>query len=483
MSMKKAIYRKFVLVILLALGLCTVIFYLIAGNILLDNTRKDLLYSLQMVDAMLDYDGDLKEQFSRMDALSQAQAAGLEKGLLSGDSRRLTILTTGGEVCVDTDVDDTAVMDNHLAREEIKDALEKGVGCSMRYSETLGTSMLYAAAMSSNGGYVIRLAIPFKGISEYIVVLLPALLLAVGVTLLISLIIADRFAKSVTKPLGEIAGEMDKIQQDAPDFHFEQYGYEELNVIAKTTEQMSRSVKSYIRKLEFEKQVRQEFFSNASHELKTPITSIKGYTELLGSGLITDETVKADFLRRITKETDNMTNLINDILMISRLETKEAEVTMNEVRMALVLEDAVKTFAPLAVENQVAVMTDCRPITVWASHQHMKELISNLLSNAIKYNKEGGTVHVRITAEDGDMLLEVRDSGVGIPEGSRQRVFERFYRVDKGRSKKVGGTGLGLSIVKHIVNFYNGTIEMESEVNIGTRFLIRIPIKKRDSDL
>lgn len=107
MSMKKAIYRKFVLVILLALGLCTVIFYLIAGNILLDNTRKDLLYSLQMVDAMLDYDGDLKEQFSRMDALSQAQAAGLEKGLLSGDSRRLTILTTGGEVCVDTDVDDT----------------------------------------------------------------------------------------------------------------------------------------------------------------------------------------------------------------------------------------------------------------------------------------------------------------------------------------------------------------------------------------
>lgn len=128
-------------------------------------------------------------------------------------------------------------------------------------------------------------------------------------------------------------------------------------------------------------------------------------------------------------------------------------------------------------------MTDCRPITVWASHQHMKELISNLLSNAIKYNKEGGTVHVRITAEDGDMLLEVRDSGVGIPEGSRQRVFERFYRVDKGRSKKVGGTGLGLSIVKHIVNFYNGTIEMESEVNIGTRFLIRIPIKKRDSDL
>ena len=203
----------------------------------------------------------------------------------------------------------------------------------------------------------------------------------------------------------------------------------------------------------------------------------------MGSGLITDETVKADFLRRITKETDNMTNLINDILMISRLETKEAEVTMNEVRMALILEDAVKTFAPLAVENQVAVMTDCRPITVWASHQHMKELISNLLSNAIKYNKEGGTVHVRITAEDGDMLLEVRDSGVGIPEGSRQRVFERFYRVDKGRSKKVGGTGLGLSIVKHIVNFYNGTIEMESEVNIGTRFLIRIPIKKRDSDL
>ena len=199
--------------------------------------------------------------------------------------------------------------------------------------------------------------------------------------------------------------------------------------------------------IELERQIRQEFFSNASHELKTPITSVQGYAELLESGIIQDEDQKMDFVRRIKKEAVHMTSLINDILMISRLETKEAEVVCQDVRMAIVLDDVLESLKPLAAFHEVLVHAECKPLCI----------------NAIKYNKPGGEVWVTITEENREMIIRVRDNGMGIPKESLGRIFERFYRVDKGRSRKQGGTGLGLSIVKHIVSFYHGTIALQQD--------------------
>jgi two-component system phosphate regulon sensor histidine kinase PhoR len=223
--------------------------------------------------------------------------------------------------------------------------------------------------------------------------------------------------------------------------------------------------------------VRQEFFSNASHELKTPLTSIRGYVELLQNDMATDEKMKKDFFSRIQKETDNMTELISDILMISRLETKEAEVILSEVRICPLLGEVCKSLEPLAKEYQVLIKTSCKPVTMKANEQQLRELFSNLITNAIKYNKPGGKVDVTVNVEVKDFVFVVEDTGVGVPEDAKQRIFERFYRVDKGRSKKVGGTGLGLSIVKHIVNFYDGTVEMESKLTEGTKFTVRLPMK------
>lgn len=257
--------------------------------------------------------------------------------------------------------------------------------------------------------------------------------------------------------------------------------YKELNLIVDAAEKMADNVTKYVEKLEVEKKVRQEFFSNASHELKTPITSVKGYTELLQNGFAKDERMQADFLSRIEKETDNMTNLINDILMISKLETKEATETMAEVKISLVIQDIISALTPLANKLEVTIDSDCSNFVIEASIQQMNQLIGNLISNAIKYNKPGGIVWIRAYAETDTMVLIVEDNGMGIEEESKSRVFERFYRVDKGRNKKSGGTGLGLAIVKHIVQYYDGTITLDSTLGVGTKFTVRLPLRRSNT--
>ena len=171
-----------------------------------------------------------------------------------------------------------------------------------------------------------------------------------------------------------------------------------------------------------------------------------------------------------------MTNLINDILMISKLETREVEVEKEPVAVYPLLEDLLGTVEPMAAEQDIKVYTECRPLTVIMNPQQLRELISNLLVNAIKYNRPEGIVRLTITSEQEDMILIVSDTGVGIPKEAQRRVFERFYRVDKGRSRKMGGTGLGLAIVKHIVGYYGGTISLDSQVDVGTTFTVRLPV-------
>src|SRR5690554_434929 len=189
---------------------------------------------------------------------------------------------------------------------------------------------------------------PYSGLINYMVYLLPAILLSLGISLIVSIILGNRFSRSITKPLYEISEELLKINEDNSNLSFRNYEYYELNLIANTTKQMADAIRESMKKIEFEKMVRQEFFANVSHELKTPITSIRGYIELLENGMATDEKMKKEFMARIKKESQNMANLINDILMISRLETKEAEVIISEVRICPIVNDLIASLKPLA---------------------------------------------------------------------------------------------------------------------------------------
>lgn len=467
--MKKAVLKKFIIVLLIALAVNSAISCIMVSKILLKTTEQNMMSVLKILDSVLDYNEDIQGQLKDMPQI------------MENTEIRFTVIANNGNVVGDNGVMDNLSMENHADRKEFKNALIYGEGYERRISNTLQISMLYVACLSLNGNYVLRAAVPFRGTIDNMKLLLPATAISFILAVIFSVILAARFSKTITMPLQEIAREMLKVHRNDFKFEFQEYQYEEFNVIAKTAVRMSMEVKEFIQKLEFEKIIRQEFFSNASHELKTPITSIRGYIELIENGMAEDETTKKDFLSRIKKETVHMTNLINDILMISRLETKEAEVVLTEVRMYPLLEEVLMSLTPLAKENHVNVSLRCKPITIYANPQQIKELLTNLISNAMKYNKPNGSVNISVDKEREEMLLEVADTGVGIPEDSLSRIFERFYRVDKGRSKRAGGTGLGLAIVKHIVHYYNGTISVKSELDKGSVFTVKIPCIKEIS--
>ena len=461
--MKKAIFQRFTMILVLALILSGSIFGVAISRIILDQSEANMLYSVRIADHGLDYQGNLKSQVD------------LLKDIEGNENARFTVIKMDGTVIADSEVPDSSAMENHGNREEVREALKSGLGYSIRKSDTLNISMLYVATISENKQFILRMAVPFSGAEQYLGIIIPGILISISIALLVSLVLASRFSRSVTKPLQEIAEELLKLKDKNPEFHFKHYKYDEMNVIADTTMKMSDAVKESMERIEFEKMVRTEFFSNASHELKTPLTSVRGYMELLENNMVTDEKMKRDFMSRIKKETDNMTELINDILMISRLETNEAEVTLTDVRLAPLVKEVCYSLEPMAKEYQVDIQLNCRPLSIHANTQQLRELFSNLITNAIKYNKPQGSVKVTVNSEPNEIIIMVEDTGVGIPEDARQRIFERFYRVDKGRSKKVGGTGLGLSIVKHIVNYYQGSIEVESKLMQGTKFTVRLP--------
>lgn len=222
--------------------------------------------------------------------------------------------------------------------------------------------------------------------------------------------------------------------------------------------------------------MRQEFFSNVSHELKTPITSIRGYSELLEAGVINDEGAKKKALDKIHDEVDNMSNLINDILMISRLENKDIDVIKHPVHLMPLVDEIVDTMQVEINKRHLTVTKNVEDITYISNHQHMYQLLSNLITNAIKYNVENGSITIEAHQSETNIIIVVSDTGRGISKIDQGRVFERFFRCDQGRDKETGGTGLGLAIVKHIVQYYHGNIHLSSKLNEGTTFKIVLPM-------
>ena len=222
-------------------------------------------------------------------------------------------------------------------------------------------------------------------------------------------------------------------------------------------------------------QIRQEFFSNASHELKTPITSIRGFAELLSSDLVIPSQQQVSYLERIITETDRMTDLLNDILMISNLESGKRQQKFETVDLTQICTDVLETLSPEIEKKNLSLSCSTEPVPFISEKKQMYELLTNIISNAVKYNRQNGRIAIVLKDLGNKVSIEVKDTGIGIPLEAQPRIFERFYRVDKGRSRTLGGTGLGLSIVKHIVNQYEGEITLHSKEGEGTSILIYLP--------
>lgn len=420
----KKVLLRFSLILVLALVISSIISSVLLGRIILDQNKESMLRVISVVDYALDYSEPLQGQLRDMTMISE------------DENVRITIIDREGTVLADSDLESVNAMENHLEREEVRSALESGYGYATRYSQSLNQHQLYVAVLAENGQNVIRMAVKYRTVTDYLLILLPTLLIGVVVAFAISLAVTARF----------------------------------------TDHMASDEMRRQMELMEKEKKLRQEFFSNASHELKTPITSVRGYAELLVQDFVKDEATQKDFLRRILKETDHMASLIDDILRISRLESKDAEVTLSRVQMKKVLQEVLESLQPQADSCEVSITGESEDLAIQASVQHMREILLNLISNGIKYNHPGGHVWTTIWQGKDIVYIEVKDDGVGIEAEDQKRVFERFFRVDKGRSRKLGGTGLGLSIVKHVAAYYGGEVKLTSEPGKGSRFLVEIPL-------
>jgi len=223
-------------------------------------------------------------------------------------------------------------------------------------------------------------------------------------------------------------------------------------------------------------QIRTEFVANVSHELRTPLTSIKGFVETLLDGALEDEILCRKFLTIIDNETDRLSRLIDDLLTLSSLEFRERILNLRPVNLVEVVKTIMNVLAPQAADKnlRLELISPANLSNVLADEDLVGQVFINLLDNAIKYTPQGGIITVRIKVEDNMIVTRVTDSGVGIPEESQARLFERFYRVDKARSRELGGTGLGLAIVKHIVDSHGGEVEVQSQVGKGTSFIFSL---------
>ena len=371
----------------------------------------------------------------------------------TGEEFRITLIENNGTVLFESDAD-SRNMQNHLDRPEIKSAIENGSGSDTRYSDTIGTEDYYYAVRLDDGN-ILRVSIQADSIFVLFERSLIIILLVISAIIAISLVISVKLTDKLIAPLKRIP-QMIENNQSPEDIGL----YDEIIPLAMEI----KNVRST------QEQIRQEFTANVSHELKTPLTSISGYAELIETGMAQGgDCVK--FAGKIRKESARLLTLIGDILRLSELDTTESSLLDDSVDLTAVAEECRERLIDSARQRgiRIAITGSSEPVT--GNLLEISELLYNLVDNAIKYNRENGNIDISIT----DRTLTVSDTGIGIPRESVSRIFERFYRADKSRSRAKGGTGLGLSIVRHIADHHHAEIEVDSTVNVGTRISIRFP--------
>ncbi len=505
------------------------------------------------------------------------------KNIKSGKTR-ITLIAQDGTVFADTDAD-PLLMENHLNREEVLEAVNTGKGEALRHSDTIKKVSFYYAIKLDNG-YILRTARPLDSISSVFGKTIPMVILIIVVIVILSIFIATKLTEKIMKPINIASAQLDGVLTEEYIEFEDLTEYDEFLPFVRKIRYLNREIRSYVKQIkqqsntlnaitqnmqeglilldkelhilsvnsgarkilkisgetdfsnktlitisrnkeiidrvedvistksncyfdtetdgEFLKyffspvlkdnesvlgvvifivnatiemrnaKIRRDFASNVSHELKTPLTSINGFAEMLENSMIRgkDDIIKTAKL--IHKESSRMITLIDDIMRLSQIESGILAEVEN-VDLAETSSEVVTTLLPFAEEKKVSIKAQVSPIKIKANSSMVYELIFNLCDNAIKYNKTGGEVLISVESSDNNAVITVTDTGIGIPNEHIDRIFERFYRVDKSRSKQTGGTGLGLSIVKHIVEVMKGTIKINSEMNKGTTITVIIP--------
>ena len=376
--------------------------------------------------------------------------------LETGDVR-LTWIAEDGTVLFDNDAGASGLA-NHLDRPEIQEAMTNGEGESIRSSQTLGMDTYYYALRLENGT-VLRVSTQAHAIAGVFFRSLPIVAVVALLIFGICIVLGHALSRQIIQPIEKMAEEIDKPTSEPP--------YKELEPFAAKIRTQHENLLEAVK-------TRQDFTANVSHELKTPLTAISGYAELIENGLADPESEK-HIAQQIRANSDRLLQLINDTIQLSRLDHGETGNNNEEIDLYKAASECCRNLKVSAERNNILLTCDGRFAAIRGDEEQIKELIENLVQNGIRYNNAGGYVRVSVRHEDGYAVLSVRDNGIGIAKEKQSRVFERFYRVDKSRSRDSGGTGLGLALVKHIAEIHNADIEMESTPGVGTVISVHFP--------
>ena len=419
--------------ILLTFLLSTFIFYELFKSEVVDElkTYADVIKETQSYDQILqgEYDPDV-------------------------DDLRITMIKKDGKVFYDSFAD-IKKMENHANRQEVRQALKYGNGKAIRTSDTLDKNTFYYAIRLDDGN-ILRVAKESRSIWSVFIKVTPAILILIFVILAISKMLSDVLTKSLLLPIEQMSENLDHLEDITT--------YKELMPFINTIQEQHKNILMNAK-------MRQEFTANVSHELKTPLTAISGYSELIQNGM-TNEEETIRFAGEIHKSAKRLLTLINDTIRLSQLDTSEQKVIYEAIDLYKIAEDCVNMLKFSAENHGITISIHGTNAYLEGNKEMLEEVVYNLCDNAIRYNNEGGKVDVTVKPVKGKIYLCVEDNGIGISKEHQERIFERFYRVDKSRSKSTGGTGLGLAIVKHIIQQHGAHMELTSEKGKGTKIEI-----------
>lgn len=440
--MRKKIQRSMVMVLTVTLLLSYIILTLITYNRNLDTLESEVRQEAKYIQAAINISG--AQYLEEMDGVDW--------------TTRVTQIDENGDVLYDTRRD-SSTLENHSGRKEVREALAEGEGEDVRMSDTVGQEMYYYALLLDDGT-VLRASKSMDGLVRTALGNLPIMAGLAAVMLVLAYFLAKWQTKRLVRPLYE-------LDLEHP---LENKTYEELTPFLEAMDKQNKEKEAV-------SNMRKEFSANVSHELKTPLTSISGYAEIMKNGMVRQEDIPL-FSERIYKEARRLITLVEDIIKLSKLDEESVELEKQEVDLYELTREIVSRLAPQASQKNIRMELSGEPVNYFGIRQILDEMIYNVCENAVKYNNEYGRVSVWVGNTLDGPKVTVSDTGIGIPKEHHERIFERFYRVDKSHSKERGGTGLGLSIVKHGALLHGAKVTVDSAPGKGTRIEMQFPKEK-----
>lgn len=431
--MRSKIQKSMMLILCIALLISYLLLTVVVYNQTFQNLQAEVEQEARYIKEAIDISGT--EYLEAMDNVQQ--------------NTRVTVIASEGNVVYDSK-DDELTLANHKNRTEVQEALRHGEGRDVRVSDTIKERSIYYAIMLEDGN-VLRVSRTVDNVFPMFISVLPYIMVIAVIMICFATLLARWQTSRLIRPINE-------LDLNEP---LKNEVYEELRPLLERIDHQNKEKDAVA-------QMRKEFSANVSHELKTPLTSISGYAEIMKNGLVRPEDMPG-FSERIYKEASRLITLVEDIIKLSRLDEERVEIEKEDVDLYELTREVCSRLSLQAEKMKVRIEVTGEPVIYNGVRPVLQEMIYNICANGIKYNKECGKLDVWVGNTLSGKKVIVRDTGIGIPEEDIDRIFERFYRVDKSHSKQSGGTGLGLSIVKHGAMLHQAEVQVESELGKGTK--------------